>query len=161
MIDGLRTWLISVTAASLLVAVLQAILPKGGIRTVGKMVGGLVLLLAVVQPILQIELDDVAIQWEVYQEELSQYSETLEGVDENLLEVLIAEQSSTYIQDKAVSQGIVCTVVVVTTPDEEGNPIPSHVTIMGDLTPQEQAWLTQEIVVNLGIAAQEQTYQGR
>ncbi len=160
MMDILRNWLIGIVAAAMLVSVLDALLPKGGSGKIAKLAGGLVLLLAVVQPLLQIQGETISDGWEDYKEELSQYSNDLEIAEENLMEGLIAQQSATYIQDKAMTMGITCTAEVETSPDEDGNPLPYAIVITGALTQGEQEQLTQIIATDLAIPAQRQTYQG-
>lgn len=158
--DLLRNWLIGIVAAAMLVSVLDTLLPKGGAGKIAKLAGGLVLLLAVVQPLLQLSEEDIGAGWEGYKEELSQYSSDLEVAEENLMEGLIAQQSATYIQDKAMTMGITCTAQVETYPDEDGTLLPYAIVITGDLTQGEQEQLTQIIATDLAIPAERQSYQG-
>ena len=49
--NGLREWLLGVVAAALAVSLAQSLTPDGTVKRVGRLVGGLVLLLAVVRPL--------------------------------------------------------------------------------------------------------------
>ena len=49
--SALRDWLLGVVAAALAVALAQAITPEGAVKRIGRLAGGLVLLLAVVKPV--------------------------------------------------------------------------------------------------------------
>ena len=50
MMGAARSWLLGVTAAALAVALAQALTPEGTVKKVGRLVGGMVLLLAVAKP---------------------------------------------------------------------------------------------------------------
>ena len=52
MMELLRQWLVGVTCAAMIIALADSLTPPGTVRKVGKLVGGLVLLLAVLQPVL-------------------------------------------------------------------------------------------------------------
>ena len=52
MMELLRQWLVGVTCAAMIIALADSLTPSGTVRKVGKLVGGLVLLLAVLQPVL-------------------------------------------------------------------------------------------------------------
>lgn len=66
MMDWFRSWLLGVVAAALAVAMAQALTPEGAVKKVGKLVGGLVLLLAVTKPILQLDPGDLAVAAAAY-----------------------------------------------------------------------------------------------
>ena len=46
MLAWIKAWLLGITAAALLVAAAQSLMPGGAVRRVGRLTGGLVLLLA-------------------------------------------------------------------------------------------------------------------
>ena len=60
MLAWIQRWLMGVTAASVLAAAAESLMPPGTIRRLGKLTGGLVLLLAVLSPIGQIDEDALA-----------------------------------------------------------------------------------------------------
>lgn len=51
MMGAVRSWLLAVIAASLLCAVAGALMPPGGVKRVGRLVCGLVMLAAVLSPL--------------------------------------------------------------------------------------------------------------
>ena len=60
MMETLRGWLLGLTAAALAVSLLTAMLPKGEtIRRIAGLAGGLILLLAVVQPLLRVRWEEL------------------------------------------------------------------------------------------------------
>ena len=50
MMESLRTWLSSIVAVTLLIAMAESLVPEGTMRRVAGFTGGLVLLLALVRP---------------------------------------------------------------------------------------------------------------
>ena len=51
MMDALRTWLYGVFCAALLLTLTQGLLPKGKLRSLASLAGGLILLLALLRPL--------------------------------------------------------------------------------------------------------------
>ena len=68
MMEMLQGWLLGLTAAALAVSLLTAMLPKGEtIRRIAGLAGGLILLLAVVQPLLRVRWEELTWRYETYQ----------------------------------------------------------------------------------------------
>ena len=60
MTAGIRGYLLAVAAAGILVSLAAALLPKGAMHRTGQFVGSLVLVLAVLSPVAQLDLPDMA-----------------------------------------------------------------------------------------------------
>lgn len=90
----------------------EGLTPPGTIRKIGKLTGGLVLLVSILQPV--VELDPAALTRSLteYKLELGAYSAQLEEENGELMKSIIEEQSAAYILDKAAQQGIACQVTV-------------------------------------------------
>ena len=58
MIGAVRSWLLAVTAVSLLCALAGALMPKGPVERVGRLVCGLVMLAAVLSPLARPDLGE-------------------------------------------------------------------------------------------------------
>lgn len=160
MMELIRSWLVGITCAAMVVALAESLTPQGTIRKIGRLTGGLVLLLAVVQPV--VTLDEGALRRSMaeYRAALSAYDSTLEEENLALMKGIIAEQSGAYILDKAASLGISCTVEVETEPGEAGDyPTPWSVTIRGELTAEEREALTRQITADFAIPAERQHYE--
>ena len=158
MLDFLKDWLMGVTAAALLVAAADAVMPPGTVHRLGRLTGGLVLLLAVLSPLLRLDgtaLSRALTQYQLSQPELSE----LEAVDAVLLKELIEERSDAYISDKAEGLGIQCRVVVETQAGEDGYPIPWAVTSYGNVDAAQRAALERRIEADFAIPAARQTYK--
>ena len=54
----LRTWIVSVTACAMVIAAAEALMPDGAVKRVGKLTGGLILVLGLLQPLVKLDYDD-------------------------------------------------------------------------------------------------------
>lgn len=159
MIELIKSWLVGITCAAMVVALAEGLMPDGVVRKVGRLTGALVMLLAVIQPVLQVDGAALASSLTQYRAQAAGYSQSLEEENQELMKKLIAEQAGAYILDKAQALGAAPTSVTVTTEPGEGDyPIPSAVTVRGDLTEQQIAALTRQIAADFAIPAQRQTY---
>ena len=154
MMDAIRSWLLSVTCAALLLALAGALMPKGLAQKVGKLTGGLVLFLAVVSPVAQVSDLDLAGWIGTCRAEAAMAAGQLEETDQELLESIIAEETAAYIERKASELGADCQALVVCQRSESGLPVPSGVTVLGELTEEQRAQLSRLIAADLAIPAE-------
>ena len=134
MMEMLQGWLLGLTAAALAVSLLTAMLPKGEtIRRIAGLAGGLILLLAVVQPLLRV-------RWQ------AAYANSLSGD--------IADRTAAYISEKAASLGIDCRVQVEVR-TEDGLPLPYG----ASLDVERDQVLSDYMAQELGIPASRQSWQ--
>lgn len=156
----IRSWLIGITAAAVIAALADSLTPEGPVKKLGKLAGGILLLLAVLQPVGKlggIELSDLTAQ---YQLQSGAYSAALETENEHLLKTIIEEETAAYIQDKAAEQGIVCAARVTCAADEQGTPVPASVVISGALSTEQIRTLQEMIEADLNLAPEQQRYKG-
>ena len=145
MMETLRGWLLGLTAAALAVSLLTAMLPKGEtIRRIAGLAGGLILLLAVVQPLLRVRWEELTWRYETYQREA--YANSLSGD--------IADRTAAYISEKAASLGIDCRVQVEVR-TEDGLPLPYG----ASLDVERDQVLSDYMAQELGIPASRQSWQ--
>ena len=157
--EWLKQWLIGITAAAMLNAIAQSLMPKGAVRQVGRLTGGLVLLFAMLSPIYQLEDNSVAGAFAPYWADIARY-EAAGGTDEDpFLKSIIEEQCSAYIQDKALQAGIECHAEVMCTSQTEGYPYPTKVRVTGSIDRKQRQWLEQLIETQLAIPKQAQSYE--
>ena len=153
MMELLRQWLVGVTCAAMIIALADSLTPSGTVRKVGKLVGGLVLLLAVLQPVLTFDYSAMAIAATDYQAAFGAYDLELEETNLDLMKTIIAERTGAYILDKAEALGVPCERVTVTcTVGEDGVPYPSAVSITGapgSAAMSKPSWVRQSAMVSL------------
>ena len=143
---------------AMVVALAEGLTPPGTIRKIGKLTGGLVLLVSILQPV--VELDPAALTRSLteYKLELGAYSAQLEEENGELMKSIIEEQSAAYILDKAAQQGIACQVTVQAAGEGEW-PVPETVTVQGTLTGEQREALERQIEADFAIPVQRQFYE--
>ena len=157
MVDLIGGWLVGVTCTAMLVALAEGLVPAGAGRKICRLTGGLVLLLAMVQPVLKLDGDALTGALTRYRLDLEDQGQTLEEENSQVMQAIIEEQAGAYIQDKAQELGIDCQVEV--TAQGEDYPIPQTVTIRGSLTGKQREALTRAIETDFAIPAQRQIYE--
>lgn len=145
-----------VVAAALAVALAQALTPEGTVKKVGRLVGGLVLLLAVLGPLGRLDPEDLAVTAAAY---AATDREEAEQGGEEVMKTLIARKAGAYIEDKGAALGCVCTAKVVVEEDDSGWPVPQSVQISGSWTAEQKKALSRAVAEDLAIPAERQDYQ--
>lgn len=154
----IRTWLLSVTVSAMVIAGAEALMPDGAVKRVGKLTGGLILVLGILQPLVTMDYEDLYDMvtalpaGAIRQEELEENTyEAMKGI--------IEEELNAYIVDKGKQLGADCTAQVVCTPGEGEIPVPTQVTVTGDLTQGQKAELSTYLDQELGIPREAQIYR--
>lgn len=154
-----RNWLIGVTAAAMVVALADSLAPDGAVKKIGKLTGGLLLAIAILQPVVGLNYAALSGILTDYRMEAAGYSTALETENLRLVKTIIEEQTAAYIQDKAAELGVGCTVEVTCRADGDGNPYPASVIVYGDLTREQADTLSRMIEGDLAIPAKDQQYE--
>lgn len=158
MMAALRAWLMGVIAVSILWAAADSLMPAGGVKRVGQLGCGLVLLFVVIEPLAALQGRDLAGWMARYCQNLYQEEEHLEQQTALTRKEVIEEHCEAYISDKAAELGIPCQVEVECQSQEEGLYLPQSVCLWGDFTDEIQSRLTQLLESQLGIPSDRQTY---
>lgn len=159
MIEFIKIWVTGMTAAAVVVAVANCLTPEGTVKKIGKMVGGLIMMIAVLQPVLKLDLDDLSGILTKYRMEAEVSSSVLESENQRLMKIIIEDKTKTYILDRAGELGIKCNALVECSLNDQGNLYPSSVTVSGDLTDAEIAKMKKMIEEELAVAEQNQHYE--
>lgn len=158
MMELVRTWVLGVAAAAFLAALAQTLMPQGPVRAVGKLICGLVLLLAVLRPLAQVD-PEAGQRWlDGWRSGLETDRLRLEQDYEGRLEAVIEEQTAAYIQDKAAELGLTLRAEVSCRRDGSGNFLPDSVRLYGSWTETEWQALSQTIAQTLDIPEQRQFF---
>lgn len=152
--DMIRTWLTSVVMVTMLLSLVQMLIPEGSVRKVASFTRGLVLLLALLQPLLGIDVSDLKLDWQDYRLEIERRQQELEQSEEETWGERIAERTEAYISDKGQRLGVEVTAKVETELSPEGIPLPAEVEMTGSYTPELAEYMEQE----LGIPAERQVW---
>ena len=153
----MRDWILGIFSASLLSAVALALCPPGRVRTVTRMVCGIVCALAVASPLLTLDTDSLAADMAKYVQQAEKI--TRGGAEERkmLERTYIEEQCAAYICAKASETGAVASgASVLARWDDDGLVwYPWSVTVDGAYDPI----LSNIIEGDLGVPAARQEWK--
>lgn len=156
---ALRQWLLGVACTALVLAAAEGLAPKGSVKKVCRLAGGLALLLAVVGPLLRLDSGLAARVAEEYRAASQSCEESLEEKSNLLYQTIIEDKTAAYIVDKAEELGIHCQAEVTCSNDENGVPCPWEVTARGDWRPEQRDALSRLLEDDLGVPPQRQHFE--
>lgn len=155
----MRQWILTITCGAALLSILQVMLPKNGVGTVGRFAGGLVLLWLTVQPLVGLDAEELAASLAEWDLTARQSEEELTELHHELLEKLIEQKTAAYIQDKASSMGIECGVTVTYEWVNDETPRLVGVEVVSSDPALAKEHLSAIVEEELGISAEGQIYR--
>lgn len=153
MIGAVRSWLTSIAAVTLLLTVVQALVPEGTVKKIAGFTGGLLLLAALLQPALKTDLGRLRLDFSDYEEAVGERAAELDAAGKDELAAIIAGRTAAYISDKADALGLGI-AAQVRTELVEGIPVPVSVELTGPYSQDLADWIAGE----LGIPAERQVW---
>lgn len=153
MIGAVRSWLTSIAAVTLMLTVVQTLVPEGTLRKISGFTGGLLLLAALLQPVLKTDLGQLRLDFSGYEEAIEARTAELDNAGKEELAAIIAGRTAAYISDKADALGVRVRVRVETE-EREGISIPVSVELEGPWSAELSVWIEAE----LGIPAERQVW---
>ena len=117
MMAAARAWLTAVVSVTLLLSVVQTLMPKGSLREITSFVGGLLLLAVLLRPLGSVDLSAVSLNLDAYRQTVEQRQAELEQEGQKELVGLIEAELESYISDKAADMGLTLRVQVTVEPD--------------------------------------------
>ena len=158
--EWVKSWLLSITCAALIAALALALCPEGFPKKLTRWAGGLLLLLAVLNPVRRLENGDMTDILAKYQLWPGDAVQTMGAENEEMRKAIIARQTAAYISDKAAALGIQEPQVWVSCRlTEDGFPAPESVRVQGSGT--QEAWqaLQRAITADFGLEESAQTLE--
>lgn len=153
----MRAYLVKITAAAILAAILRKLAPKSGTGRGARLGAGLLVLLCLLEPVHRVLRDG---QWMLERDWGDVNPMATDEIDleaNRLMESLITQQAQAYILDKARAMGFT-PEVTVTLRLEDRYPVPWSVIIRGSPTGQQKSALETEIQEALGIPPERQEW---
>ena len=150
MMAGLRSWLLALVAASLICALADALMPKGAVKRVGRLVCGLVLASAILSPLAGLDVESGQSWLERHLASVEFQRAELEEEVNGQMKVIIEQEYAAYIVDKAAQLGAACSARTECRRDG-GLYLPQRVEVTGAVPPPLQSELVQIIVRDLGV----------
>lgn len=149
MMGAAKDWLLAVISVSLLCATAEALMPRGAVKRVGRLVCGLALLAAILSPLRTLDVDEGRRWLDSYLSGSDQLEAELRETVNSQLKTIIEKEYAAYIVDKAAQLGITCSAKVECRETEEGLylPVRAEVRVSGDGT-----WLIQSVAEDLGLS---------
>ena len=156
--EVVRAWLLSLVAVSLLCASAGALMPKGAVRQVGRLVCGLVMLAAILSPVARLDAAEGRRWLAGYFASVEQRRAGLEETVNNQMKHIIEGEYAAYIVDKAAELGLTCTAQVECQRSAEGLYLPVRTEVTGMLTEDIRIQLVRTIAEDLGVPERAQVY---
>ena len=153
----LREYLIALSAAALIIAVIQMVMPKNSpLTSVLKLLTGLFMVITLIVPLWSIDIS----RFDDLLPDLQDFSEVhaADGVQyrNDVTAQVIKRQIESYICDKATQLGVTMQVEVILTEDDIPSPWSVH--LQGAVTPYAKKVLQAYINDTIGIPRERQTW---
>ena len=145
MIESLRQWLVSLTAAAILLGAAESLVTQGSVRRVLRLAGGVVLMILLLRPLSGIAGNLPQLSIDGFRQETEQREEELKKQQEEAVGGLIESELGSYIWDKEQSLGLDYPVSVSTRSGAGGGSVPDRVSIDGPFHQELSDWLTTEL----------------
>ncbi len=151
-------YLFSVVAAALAVSLVSVLPQSKGIRRISSLLGGLIVLLALLRPVLRLRIGNLEHYLDRYQADCASVNAVVRAGEKESAR-LITEQTRAYILDKAGALGIEVEPQIELAALSEHYRYPYRVTLRGSWTAQSRQELSQYISQTLGIPEERQIWQ--
>ncbi len=154
----MKEWITGVAAASLLSSLALALCPDGRVKSVTRLVCGLVCALAIVSPLLRLDIESLAAGMAAYEQQAEEITRQTEEDEKMLERTYIEEKYAAYILAKATEVGASVTGASVLARWDEDELVwyPWQATLCGAYS----AELSRSIEAELGIPAGRQDWSG-
>ena len=154
--NALVRYVLSVTAAALLVSILRTISGGGSMSRLTKLLSGLFLAITVLSPLVHLEIPDPGSWLEYHLAEGEAAAADGEAMAKAYTDAIISAEVEAYILDKAASLGVDLNVEVWL--NDTG--LPESVALSGQIAPSDRQVLSQFIDHDLGVGEEAQTWIG-
>ena len=155
MIGMLRTWLLGLTVSAMALSLAESLVAQEGIRRVLRLAGGVLLVIVVVSPLMEVDLSDWDFSLADYSRQVAELEADYAGRQQAQLAASIEAELATYIWDKARQMGLAVEAEVTVAVLEDGTEEPREAT---DTVPNSEA-LSDLIAEDLGIPREKQNWQ--
>lgn len=155
--ETIRQYLLSLTAAAVLCGIITTLVPgKGASQKLVKLLSGLLLTLAALQPVARLDLNKFLTNWDFALSQGEYAAADGEIIARDAMAKLIKDNCEAYILDKATEFGLRITAQVSLNGEEIPKPV--SVVIVGSASPYAKSQLQRIISDDLGIPKEAQTW---
>lgn len=153
--EAVKAWVVSVSAATMIVAVLNAIAPKNSAGKVIGFTGAVIIMSVLLSPVKSLDSDMLKDYSDKYGAELERKMEDVSEEKEKLINDNIEQGINAYILQRAESIGVSCDVSVSCV-----DGLPHTVSVWTDSGGKNES-LSEVISAECGIPKERQTYKVR
>ncbi len=150
----LTRWLLSVVGTAFLIAIADGLMLEKRVKEVGGLIGGMLLLLTLLSPLLQVHMGDLELSMDQYLEEIDQKIVFYQENQNEDFALRIKEDTESYIETVAQKMGLEITTDIEIKVAENGVPTPCRVRISGPY----HAGLAKQIESDLGLPPEQQEW---
>jgi stage III sporulation protein AF len=156
-----REWVRAIAGTAMICAAASALTPKGKVRNVVRLVCGVVLIIALLNPLLGKSLPGLSLDMAEYRKRAEDIIGAAEEKENGLSRSIIEDELAAYILDKAKSLDVeVWSVEVSAKWGDEGCWYPYEVYIIAELPLREKYLLSNSIEAELGVPEERQYWSG-
>jgi len=150
--DMAGSWIRAIAGAALVCAAASALTPRGKVKSVQKLICGIVLIIAVINPLMRKDLPGLSLDMSEYRERSDKIVQNAESKENRLSRTIIENELDAYILDKAKSLGSPLTGAKVAMRwSEDDCWYPYEVTLTGPLAQREKELVSGTVEAELGI----------
>ena len=155
--EGIREYLVSVTAAALLCGIIRSLAgEKGGSGGLLGLICSIFLALTVIRPLKELDLKDISILPADLMAEAQSVSAQGAEYTREASEQIIKQRCEAYVLDKA--RELEAQIRVEIELSREGDPIPVSSRVTGELSPYAKGKLSRILKTDLGIPEEDQQW---
>ena len=152
--NALVRYVLSVTAAALLVSILRTISGGGSMSRLTKLLSGLFLAITVLSPLVHLEIPDPGSWLEYHLAEGEAAAADGEAMAKAYTDAIISAEVEAYILDKAADLG--CAISAEVRLDDGG--MPRSLVLSGEISTARKAELTRMLARDLGLGEEAVTW---
>jgi hypothetical protein len=152
----IRSWILGLGGAAALGAIAVAVTPAGPVRSVTRMLCGVILALALVSPVLDLNMDAYSLGLAAYREQAGELTGAWAETEDRLNRTIIEEECAAYIWDKAQELGVQAGRVRITAKWGDGCWVPWEAQMEFSGTDDQKIALSAVLEAELGIPAKRQ-----
>lgn len=154
-------WIRAIVGAALICAAASALTPKGKVKNVLKLLCGIVLITAMINPIINQNLPALSMDISEYRKQADEISGSAEEKENSLSRTIIEDELEAYILDKAESLDVKLQSVEVSVKwGDEGCWYPYEVHLTADIPQMKQKLISNSIEAEMGVPDERQYWSG-
>ena len=161
MTEFASAWVRAIAGAALICAAASALTPKGKVKNVLKLLCGVVLITAMINPVINQEFPSLSMDISEYRRQADEITGSAEEKENSLSRTIIEDELEAYILDKAESLDAKLQSVEVSVKwGDEGCWYPYEVYLTADIPQMKRKLISNSIEAEMGVPDERQYWSG-